>query len=64
MKLVSVTEAVLKTITLPTTTGNVDEILSSHFAKQPLEHRKCFMKLLSNASFQDKALRFVEMAMS
>ena len=44
-------EAVLKTITLPATTGNVGEILSSQLAKQRLERRKCFLKLLSNARF-------------
>ena len=44
-------DAVLKTITLPATTGNVGEILSSQLAKQRLERRKCFLKLLSNARF-------------
>ena len=44
-------EAVLKTITLPATTGNVGEMLSSQLAKQRLERRKCFLKLLSNARF-------------
>lgn len=41
---------------------NVGEMLSSQLAKQWLEHRKCFLKLLT--SFQDKVLHFVEMAMS
>ena len=44
-------EAVLKTITLPATTGNVGEMLSSQLAKQHLESRKCFLKLLSDARF-------------
>ena len=41
----------LKTITLPATTGNVGEMLSSQLAKQRLERRKCFLKLLSNVRF-------------
>ena len=44
-------EAVLKTVTLPAITGNVGEMLSSQLAKQHLECRKCFFKLLSNACF-------------
>lgn len=43
-------EAVLKTITLPATTGNVGE-MSSQLAKQRLERKKCILKLLSNARF-------------
>ena len=41
----------LKTITLPATTDNVGEMLSSQLAKQRLERRKCFLKLLSNARY-------------
>ena len=44
-------EAVLKTITLPATTRDVGEMLSSQLAKLRLERRKCFLKLLSNARF-------------
>ena len=43
--------AVLKTITLPTTTGNVGEMLSSELGKQQLKHSQCFLKLLSNVRF-------------
>ena len=44
-------EAVLKIITLPTTTGDVGEMMSSQLAKQRLERRKCLLKLLSNVRF-------------
>ena len=44
-------QAVLRTVTLPATTTNVDELLSSQLSKQRLERRKCFLKLLSNARF-------------
>lgn len=53
-------EAVLKTITIPASTGNVGKMLPSHLAKQRLEHRKCLLKLLSNSNFQDEALNFVD----
>lgn len=53
-------EAVLKTITIPASTGNVGRMLPSHLAKQRLEHRKCLLKLLSNSNFQDEALNFVD----
>ena len=43
--------AVLKTITLPATTGNVGKMLSSELGKQQLKHRQCFLKLLSNVRF-------------
>ena len=47
------------------TTGYVGEMLSSQLAKQHLECRKCFLKLLSNTrSFQDKVLHFMEMTMN
>ena len=32
-------------------TRNVEEMQSSQLAKEQLEHRKCFLKLLSNARF-------------
>ena len=41
----------LKTVTLPSTTADVGEILSSQLTKQCQEQRKCFLKLLSNARF-------------
>ena len=44
-------DSVLKTITLPGTTSDVGEMLSSQLAKERLERRKCFLKLLSNARF-------------
>jgi len=44
-------QAVLKTITLPASTGNVGEMLPSHLAKQWLERRKCLLKLLFNVHF-------------
>lgn len=44
-------DAVLKTVTLPATTQNVGELLSSELAKERLERRQCFLKLLSNVRF-------------
>ena len=44
-------DSVLKTITLPATTSDVGEMLSSQLAKERLERRKCLLKLLSNARF-------------
>ena len=44
-------DSVLKTITLPATTSDVCEILSSQLAKERLERRKCLLNLLSNARF-------------
>ena len=44
-------EAVLKIITLPSTTGDVGEMMSSQLAKQRLERKKCLLKLLSNVRF-------------
>ena len=41
----------LKTITLPATTSDVGEMLSSQLAEERLERRKCFLKLLSNVRF-------------
>ena len=41
-------ESVLKTITLPTTTCDIGEMLSSQLAK---ERRKCLLNLLSNVRF-------------
>ena len=44
-------DSVLKTITLPATTSDVGEMLSSQLAKERLERRKCLLNLLSNARF-------------
>ena len=41
----------MKTITLPATTSDIGEMLSSQLAKERLEHRKCLLNLLSNARF-------------
>ena len=41
-------ESVLKTVTLPSTTGNVGEMLCSQIATQWSERRQCFLKVLSN----------------
>ena len=40
-----------KTITFPSTTSDIGEILSSQLAKERLERRKCLLDLLSNARF-------------
>lgn len=53
-------ESVLKTVTLPSTTGNVGIMLCSQLATQRSEHRQCFLKVLSNVRFlarQGLALR-------
>ena len=44
-------ESVLKTVTLPATTSDVGEMLSSQIAVERLYRRKCLLKLLSNARF-------------
>ena len=44
-------DSVLKTVTLPATTRDVGESLSSQLAKDRLERRQCFLKLLSNVRF-------------
>ncbi len=44
-------DAVLKTITLPATTKDIGESLLSQLAKDRLERRQCFLKLLSNVRF-------------
>ncbi len=44
-------DAVLKTITLPATAKDIGESLSSQLAKDRLERRQCFLKLLSNVRF-------------
>ena len=41
----------LKTVTLPATTKNVGESLSTQFAQERLEIRQCFLKLLSCLKF-------------
>ena len=43
--------SVLKNSTLPSTTGDIEEALSSQLAKQQIERRKCFLKLLLNIRF-------------
>ena len=53
-------ESVLKIITLPSTTQNVGEILSSQLKLEKLERRHCFLKILSNIRYlarQGMALR-------
>ena len=40
----------LKTITLPATTSDVGELISSQLVEEQLEHCKCFLKLLLNDS--------------
>ena len=44
-------DSVLKTVTLPTTSSDVGEMLSSKLAKERMHRRKFFLKLLSNARF-------------
>jgi len=44
-------DSVLKTITLPGTTSDVGEMLSSQLTNERLERRKCLLNLLSNACF-------------
>ncbi len=44
-------DAVLKTITLPATTKDIGENLSSQLAKDRLERRQFLKKLLSNVRF-------------
>ena len=44
-------ESVLKTVTLPSTTGNVGEMLCSQLATQRSERRQCLLKILSNVRF-------------
>ena len=44
-------DSVLKTITLPATTSDVGEMLSSKLAKERLQGRNCLLHLLSNARF-------------
>ena len=41
-------EAMLQTVTLPATTRDIGESLSSQFAAERLHRRQCFQKLLSN----------------
>ena len=53
-------EAVLKTVSIPATTSNVAEILSTQHKKDKLERCQCFLKILSNVRFlarQGLALR-------
>ena len=44
-------DAILHTVTLSATTSNVSELLSTQLAKERLERRKCFLKVLSNFCF-------------
>ncbi len=44
-------EAVLKMITMPASSMNVAESLSAQLAKEKLDHRQCFLMILSNIRF-------------
>ena len=44
-------DAVLNTNTFPATTTDISELLFTQLAKERLERRKCFLKLLSNVCF-------------
>ena len=44
-------DAVLKTVTLPSTTKGVGEMLTTALASERSQRRKCFLKLLSNVRF-------------
>ena len=44
-------EAVLKMVTLPSTTRDVAESLSTQHQREKLERRKCFLKVLSSIKF-------------
>ena len=44
-------DSVMKTITLPATTRDVGEMLSSQLVRERLERRKCLLKTLSNVRF-------------
>ena len=44
-------KSVLKTCTLPSTTGNIGEMLCSQLATLRSERRHCFLKILSNVRF-------------
>ena len=44
-------EAVLKVITLPATTVDIGETLSSQHQREKLERRHCFLKIISNMRF-------------
>ena len=44
-------EAVLKMVTMPSSSNNVGELLSSQLAKEKLERRQCFLKILSIIRF-------------
>ena len=44
-------EAVLKMVTMPSCSKNIAESLSLQVAKEKLERRKCFLKILSNLRF-------------
>ena len=44
-------EAVLKMITLPSSTKNVAESLSTQVTREKLERRQCFLEVLSNVRF-------------
>ena len=44
-------EAVLKMVTLPSSTKNVAESLSTQVTREKLERRQCFLKVLSNVRF-------------
>ena len=44
-------EAVMRMVTLPATTPNIATCLSNEHQREQLEHRRCFLKILSNIKF-------------
>ena len=44
-------DAVFKTVTIPSTHRDIGECLSAQHAREKLERRQCFLKLLSNVRF-------------
>ena len=44
-------DAVLKTVTIPASCRDIGETLSSQLAKEKLERRQCFLKLISSIKF-------------
>ena len=58
-------DAVLKTVTIPVSCRDIGETLSSQLAKEKLERRQCFLKLMSSMRFLARqALQFMEMGMN
>ena len=44
-------DAVLKTVTIPASCKDIGEVLSSQLAKEKLERRQCFLKLMSSIRY-------------